>query len=48
MRGSADFQVDLRGFEPLTSAVRGTLGLDGGAASVLEGLSVESALLDPA
>jgi hypothetical protein len=38
--------VELRGFEPLTSALRGTRGLDGAAASVLEGLSVESAPLN--
>jgi hypothetical protein len=44
----ADFLVELRGFEPLTSAVRGTRSLDGGAASVLDGLSVERAPLDPA
>ena len=29
----ADFMVELRGFEPLTSVVRGTRGLDGAAAS---------------
>jgi hypothetical protein len=40
-------RAELRGFEPLTSAVRGTRGLDGAAASVLEDLSVESAP-DPA
>ncbi len=44
----ADFLVELRGFEPLTSALRGTRGLDGSTASVLEGLGVESAPLDPA
>ena len=39
---------ELRGFEPLTSSVRGTRGLDGAAASVVEGLSAESAPPDPA
>ena len=39
----ADCLVELRGFEPLTSAVRGTRGPDGAAASVVEGLSAESA-----
>ena len=40
--------MELRGFEPLTSAVLGTRGLDGAAAPVVEGLSVESTPLDPA
>jgi hypothetical protein len=42
-----DFLVELRGFAPMATAVRGTRGLDGAAASVLEDLSVESAP-DPA
>ena len=43
-----DFLVELRGFEPPTSAVQGTRALDGAAASGSAGLTVEGAPLDPA
>ena len=40
--------VELRGFEPPTSAVQGTRAHDGAAASGSAGLTVEGAPLDPA
>jgi hypothetical protein len=44
----ADFPVELRGFEPRTSAVRAPARADGAAPSGCAGLTAAAAPLDPA